>query len=556
MFIEFNYQLKIKIKQTMKTFSLASLIVIISTELLPSQTLESALKKSNNDQLDAATSEFLSLLKTSPDKGDIYFYLGENYFKKELLDSAQYYYQKGIEKNPTYALNYVGYAKVLWYEGKTEDAQTQFFKATSISQNKDAQVLRKIAETYINAPRKNLDEAINLLNKAIKLDSKNPENYILLGDAMLEKNPTDGTPAIKHYNEAIKLNPKSATGILRIGKLYERARNYQLALDNYKKAIDIEPNYAPAYREMAELYHKANMEDKAVEMYQKYLQLNNSTEARYRYASFLFEKADYENAIKEMESLKQQGFDNVYVNRILAYSYCELGNKKDTSAYSKGLANINDFFAKAGTNFKYLPSDYKYKALLLIKTGKDSLAVQEIEKIKTIDSSIVSDLYKELGKSALKKKQYTQAAQYFDKVNPTSLSSQDWFEAGRAYYFAKQFDKADTAFGNIIAKLPNFDVTYVWKARAKANLDPDNSKWLALPYYEKYFSLVKPEERALPTKKSNIIEACEYLGYYYVAQKNKEKATEYFTIIKELDPNNTKAQAFFKGSTNNTKGKK
>ncbi|GIV27514.1 MAG: hypothetical protein KatS3mg027_1328 [Bacteroidia bacterium] len=529
----------------MKKLSAAFLSVFVINYVF-AQNLESAIKKSNNDQLDAAISEFLSILKNSPDKGEVYFYLGESYFKKDITDSANYYFQKGIEKNPTYSLNYVGVGKILWYSGKTEEAKSQFFKAQSIAQNKNAEVLRKIAEVYINAPQKNLDEAIDLINKAMKLEPKNAYNYILLGDALLEKNPTDGSPAIKQYNEAIKLNPQSATGILRIGKLYERARNYQLALDNYKKAIEIEPNFAPAYREMAELYHKANMDSKAIEMYQKYLQLNNTTEARYRYASFLFEKGSYEEAIREMENLKAQGFENPYVYRILAYSYYELGDKKDKDAYTKGLDYINTFFAKAGNGFKYLASDYKYKGLLLMKTGNDSLGVVEINKAIAMDSTVASDLYKEIAKTYLKNKKYELAANYFDKVRYDVMTSQDWFEAGRSYYFAKQFDKADTAFGNIIAKLPNFDVTYVWKGRTKANLDPKNEKWLALPYYEKYLSLVKPEERNTSAKKSNVIEACEYLGYYYMAQKNKDKATEYFTIIKELDPNNAKAQAFFK----------
>lgn len=528
---------------------------ILGAYILSAQSLESAIKKSNNDQLDAATSEFLQLLKTNPDKGEIYFYLGENYFKKGISDSALYYYQKGIEKNPTYPLNYVGYGKILWYQGKTEDAKAQFFKANSISQNKNAEVFRKMAEVYINAPQKNLDEAIELINKAMKLDPKNPQNYILMGDALLEKNPTDGSPAIKQYQEAIKLNPQSAIGLLRIGKLYERARNYQLAVENYEKAISVEPNYAPAYRELAELYHKANKDNKAIEMYQKYLQLNNTTEARYRYASFLFDKKDYEEAIKEMEALKSQGFDNPYVNRILAYSYYELGDKKDKDAYTKGLNYINKFFEKAGNNFKYLPSDYKYKALLLLKNNQDSLAQQEINKAIEMDSTLKNELYKEVAKTFLKNKKYTLAANYFDKINPNSMDNQDWFEAGRAYYFNKQFDKADTAFGNVIAKLPNFDLTYIWKGRTKANLDPKNEKWLAFPYYDKYLSLVKPEERNTPAKKNNVIEACEYLGYYYMAQKNKNKATEYFTIIKELDPNNAKAQAFFKSSSQPQKGK-
>ena len=89
------------------------------------------------------------------------------------------------------------------------------------------------------------------------VDPKNPENYILLGDAQLEKNPTDGSAPVKSYQMASTLNPKSTKGILREGKLYQRGRNYQLALDYYKKAIGIDPLYAPAYREIAELYSLA-----------------------------------------------------------------------------------------------------------------------------------------------------------------------------------------------------------------------------------------------------------------------------------------------------------
>lgn len=47
--------------------------------------------------------------------------------------------------------------------------------------------MRKTAEAYINADNKSLDEAITLLNAAIKLEPKNAENHLLMGDALLEK---------------------------------------------------------------------------------------------------------------------------------------------------------------------------------------------------------------------------------------------------------------------------------------------------------------------------------------------------------------------------------
>jgi hypothetical protein len=35
-----------------------------------------------------------------------------------------------------------------------------------------------------------------------------------MGDALLEKNPTEGGPAIKQYDKFSELNPKSPKGIL------------------------------------------------------------------------------------------------------------------------------------------------------------------------------------------------------------------------------------------------------------------------------------------------------------------------------------------------------
>jgi lipoprotein NlpI len=43
-----------------------------------------------------------------------------------------------------------------------------------------------------------------------------------------------------------------------------------------------------------------------------------------------------------------------------------------------------------------------------------------------------------------------------------------------------------------------------------------------------------------------VVEAYEYLGYYYVTKKNDEKAREYWLMVKELDPSNEKANSFLK----------
>ena len=169
------------------------------------QSLQDAIKLSESEQFEKASAAYISFIQREPTNGDNYFFYGENYFKEELLDSlfkaidldsARTIYEKGIQKNATNPLNYVGKGKVFWFEGKSAEAKKQFYdavqiispvnKTASFTGKQKALVYMKIAECYTKARTKDLKEAINLLNKALKEDPNNPEIYILIGDATLE----------------------------------------------------------------------------------------------------------------------------------------------------------------------------------------------------------------------------------------------------------------------------------------------------------------------------------------------------------------------------------
>ncbi|MEO6304977.1 MAG: hypothetical protein ABIP51_17580, partial [Bacteroidia bacterium] len=509
------------------------------TGFLNAQTLQEAVAKTENERFAAASADFRALIKKDPTKGENYFYYGENFFKDDQVDSANIFYNKGIEANATYPLNYTGLGKVLLAKGNLADAKTQLYKGVALGANKNAELLRKTAEAWLATDTKNPDEALLQINAAIKLEPKNPENYIILGDAQLEKNPTDGSGPIKSYKQATTLNPKNAKGILREGKLYQRGRNYQLAIDKYKEAVAIDPTFAPAYRELAEVYSLYQQHTKAIENWKKYLELNNSDEARYRFMSSLFSNKQYPEAITEYEGLKKQGFKNLYLERLAGYSYYETGNKTDPEAYNKGLNSIENFFQMAGPNFKYLYNDYKYKGLLLSKLGKDSLGLLEMEKAIVLDPAASGELNTDIANIYYKAKKYDMTIKAFErKMNGDvkNLTNNDFFSLGRAYYFsggniqreaagikdAKQKEKkeaeakpffisADSAFSQLTRLSPTWAVGYFWRGKANVQLDPTNEKALAKPHFEKAISLVKPEEKTTPTYKNNMIEALEYL---------------------------------------------
>ena len=69
--------------------------VIGFTGFLNAQTLQECIKKTDNENFEAAAANFRSLIAREPAKGENHFYYGENFFKSGDIDSANIFYQKG-----------------------------------------------------------------------------------------------------------------------------------------------------------------------------------------------------------------------------------------------------------------------------------------------------------------------------------------------------------------------------------------------------------------------------------------------------------------------------
>lgn len=534
----------------MKNYRILALSMLVGT-FTYAQTLEEAVKKTENERYEAAAKDFKALIAKEPAKADNYFYYGENFVQLDELDSANIMWKKGLSIDPASTLNMVGTGKYLWYKGDTLAGKQQFTAALTATKNKNAQIIREIAKVYIYAPIKSLNQAITILNQAIKLEPKNIENHLLMGDALLERNPQNASEAMKSYNNALDLQ-KTAKIIVRKAKVYQRAENYQLANDMYKEAQDMDPTYAPAYRENAELNMKFNQSARAIENWLKYLELNNSEYARYRYAISLFTGKKHCEAITEFENLHKNGFENLYTERLLAYSAYECyakDPKSDTANYRKALAASDKFFKLAPAD-KVLGLDYKYKGLILSKLGKDSLAIQELTLAMDKDTSTKSELLGELSKMYAKAKKYDLVIETLNtkmKGDSANLTVYEYLDLGKAYYFGpKNYVLTDSAYARVAKLSPTYAIAYLWRARAQVQVDAKKVLWSAKPHYEKLIELVPVAERT-GAYKPYLIEAAKYLGDYYVNSKEKDaaKAKEAWNLVKELDPQDKQMKAFF-----------
>ena len=526
-------------------------ILLFSTLLISglnyAQSLQVANAKTENERYREALNDFKKLVAADPINGENYFYYGDCYFEMEEVDSAKMMWKKGYEVDKLRAMPLVGYGRVLWLDGKTTEAKAEFTKALLLTKKdklKKAEVIRGIAEIYIEAPTKDLDEALILLEEAILKDPTNEDNYLLKGDALYARNSSDASEALKAYNQVLVINPKSPRGIVRKALIYQRARNEQEANKMYNEAKAIDPTYAPAYRLNAELFMMFGKNDKAIENWLKYLELNNNIESRYRYVNALYGASQWCVMIPQLDLLVANNMNNFFIQRFYTFAYANCAT--DSLNLDKAFAASDRFFAMVPQD-KINYQDYKVRGTIHQKKAQDSLAIIAFEKAAGMNEAGYKELSNDLLKLYTKNKMYDKVISAYEvrRQKNGKLLAPELYELGKAYYFGRSdYKSADSIFTLVINNDSTYVPGYIYRGRSNYKMDTNNEKWMAFPFYLKVTEIVQPEDRTQPSKKAFVLESLRYVADYYSKSANKdlEKAKSCFEQILQIEPNDAVAK--------------
>ena len=141
-----------------------------------------------------------------------------------------------------------------------------------------------------------------------------------------------------------------------------------------------------------------------------------------------------------------------------------------------------------------------------------------------------TDLLVELAKEYVKLKRFEDASvMYKSKIDlGKGVKAVDYFEMGRALFFAQRFQSADSAFTKVLELTPNYATGYLYSAKAKSRLDSTSALGLAKPPYEKFVEIVEADTASLNKQRENLKEAYSYLASYaYIQLKDKAQAIMY-----------------------------
>ncbi len=532
-----------------KMKSLLAAAGLLFTTIVNGQTVQQGLAQLDGDQPTKAKATMTAVVTASPTAENMY-YLGYAQLRTGDLAGAKATFEKGLTAEPKQPLNSVGLATLLLANKDAQGAKAAFDKILLDTKMKNAEVMFRIAEAYTLYEHTNdPGEAVRLID-LITEKTKKPltvDMNIVKGDAFLLKN--DGGPAATAYEQSILVN-KTAKAYIRLGVVYLRGKNYQFTVNSYQSAYDTDSTFAPYYKRMGEYYIIFNRYKQASKLFRTYVDRAEATApVLLETAKLLFLAKDYEGSMDFTQKAEAGGATDNDVFRMKGYSGIELGKCQD------GIDNLEKM-VKAGVKPYFLDNVYFAKGYQCLK--QDSLALTYYEKAAPLDT--INNHNATMYSIAYGAKKYAKAVDYATKsmewklTKKQTLNSTDWYNGAMAQYFVTAYTpredtlgrynngiKADSMYAKAIAINDKFAPFHLFRARTNNYIDYTGTKWLAVPHYEKYLTVVDLAK----ANKDAVYDVYKYLaGYHINVTKDLVKAQEYVdkaVAIKTEDPDGLKA---------------
>ena len=369
--------------------------------------------------------------------------------------------------------------------------------------------------------------------------------FILLGD--IEALGDNGGEAATYYDQAIYADPKDPEGYYKYANVYRKispagavAKLNELRAQRPDIAVD-----ALAGR----IYYMSNEFDKALDAYNKADMSKMEERDLSDYAMTAFFKQNYQKALDVAKFGLSKKPRHAAFNRLAFFNSTELKDYDAALAYADALFNKSD-----SAKFSYYDYTYYGNALMGAKQPDKAIEMYETAlKQEDMDNKAKrAGVVKQLSDAYRDKEDYINAIKHYkdylssmEKPTANDLAGLAGLHMQHgatlsAEAQAEAFKNADAAYADLANKFENaMEYATFMRARVNGQMDPDQSKGLAKPYYEKLVDLIGPKADLDNTDKARLKESYHYLISYYFIQKNdKDTAKQYAQKMIAIDPDN------------------
>jgi len=136
---------------------------------------------------------------------------------------------------------------------------------------------RKVAERDLEKAklllkRKMADKALGAAREAVKADPTYGEAHVVLGQLLLDVSETNGDEALGHFEKALALSPKDADAKAGSARVKSIKGDHEGAAKILEAAVQLNPKPEKLYYELGRVYERAGQFEKAVGAYRKALE--------------------------------------------------------------------------------------------------------------------------------------------------------------------------------------------------------------------------------------------------------------------------------------------
>lgn len=524
------------------------------------QSVEDGLKDLYYGKYQTAKQNLEKAITAKPTDDRAYYYLGIAELGLENKDAAAAAFTKGLTAVPNSPLLTAGLGRIDLMNKKETEAKQKFEAASTATEGRDGDVARAIADA--NSEIGDRGYALTIMEKLLNNEGRKkkqmytatPADYIELGDAYRFLGGENGGKAISAYEKALDLDANNAEAVMKQGLVNYNARLLQQAVGDWTKATNMDANYAPAYFELYQFYITQKKEQfslpNAAKYLQKYVEVgdpSDKTKNEYYLAAIAFYQKDYDAAITKAKALLASA-NEAYKGKLTLLTADAHLQKGDSLAAKE----LMDSRVKAVGEDKLEALDFKLLSAIYGKlkhadsatnASYQQLAGTYLEKYAEADTAKDAEKYRTVAESFKDMRNYAKTAEWYGKTlefkdNPRAI--EDHFFKGVYEYYAQQYAKADTTWGEFSAKYPDQANGYYWRGMANFALDQQAKEGRAKAPFEKYLSMVKPEDEA--KAKRFLINAYTYMMLYHYNLDDKTAMQPFMDKLTAIDPANETAR--------------
>jgi eukaryotic-like serine/threonine-protein kinase len=302
---------------------------------------------------------------------------GRYYWDKrnpEALNKGRDYFQQAIEKDPNYALAYVGLAEYyavisdytyIPYSETNPKVKTYAARALAIDEtDAEAHALLGIAHDtdWEWAPAgREFERALELNPNLSRTHVLYSFHFVYLGNH---------EQSLLHRQRAVELDPLNLNALDNLAGEYLHSGQFDQVIDYGKKILEIDPTYAKVHLTLSDAYRFAGKYDLWLEEWQRGATLSNDSEdlALVKAVSQEYAKSGYRGALERLATLQEEQAKRIYVDPAwIAGTFALLGEKDHAFSWlEKAYREKSGFlpFIKSGRYFDSLRSDPRYADLL------------------------------------------------------------------------------------------------------------------------------------------------------------------------------------------------